>query len=325
MNQVHQHPPRVSGHWPARAALALLVLAAVSGCGEKEKKPGQTLARVNGEEITVLQLNEELQRANVQAGQQAAASQQILESLIDRQLLLEAAAKEKLDRDPKVVQAIERAKALIVAQAYLQKQVGAPTKPSAAEVADFYQKNPLAFSGRKVFEMRQLLLATKDLTPELKAAVDGAKSLDEVAAWMDGHKVAYGRAQLARSSADLPPELSSKMLSMNKGQLFIVREGERSLLMTITDIKDAPVPQDAAAPQIEQLLANKHAKDAAAAQVKQLRASAKIEYLNGASAPAAQPGAAAPAAPVAAPDSAPAASASDASGDAAARGVAGMK
>ncbi|MFC7652968.1 SurA N-terminal domain-containing protein [Pseudoduganella danionis] len=102
-------------------ATLLLVAAGLSACGNKESKPGQALVRVNGEEITVSQLNEELQRANVQAPQQEAASKQLIESLVDRQLLVNEAVQDKLDRDPKVVQAIERAKALIIAQSYLQK------------------------------------------------------------------------------------------------------------------------------------------------------------------------------------------------------------
>ena len=67
----------------------VLVVAALGGCSDKakEKKPGQALASVNGEEVTVLQLNEELQRANVAASQQDAASKQLLQVLIDRQLL----------------------------------------------------------------------------------------------------------------------------------------------------------------------------------------------------------------------------------------------
>ena len=79
----------------------------------------------------MLQLNEELQRAGVTAAQQETASKQLLQVLIDRQLLQEAAAKENLDRDPKVMQAIDRAKSLIIAQAYLQKRVGSVAKPTA--------------------------------------------------------------------------------------------------------------------------------------------------------------------------------------------------
>ncbi|HEU4371913.1 MAG TPA: SurA N-terminal domain-containing protein, partial [Telluria sp.] len=82
---------------------ALIVAAAgLSACGNKASasKPGQALASVNGEEITVLQLNEELQRAGVGAGQQDAAGKQLLQALIDRQLLQHEAAREKLERDP---------------------------------------------------------------------------------------------------------------------------------------------------------------------------------------------------------------------------------
>jgi hypothetical protein len=59
------------------AGLLVLAAAAMTACGEKaEKKPGQALASVNGEEITVLQLNEELSRVNPQMAQQEAARKQ---------------------------------------------------------------------------------------------------------------------------------------------------------------------------------------------------------------------------------------------------------
>ena len=306
---------------PLLLVAALALTLGVAGCGgKKESKPGQALASVNGEEITVLQLNEELQRNNVQPAQQEAASAQILESLIDRQLVLNEAIKDKLDRDPKVVQAIERARALLIAQAYVQKKVGAPTRPSHAEVEDYYTKHPEFFSNRKQLDMRQLVLASKDISDEVKAAIDAAKSLDDAAAWMDQHKVRYARAQLSRSSADMPPQLSSKLLSLPKGQLFIVKEGDRSLLITIADVKDVPTTLEQATPQIEQFLVNKKSKDAADAEVARLRAVAKIEYLNGRKAPA-KAAAEAPAAAVA-PAASPAKGSSD---DQNARGVAGLK
>lgn len=326
----HTHNPRLTMHKPAVnarllcAALVLLAAAGLSACGGKEKKAGQALASVNGEEITVLQLNEELQRANVPAAQQETASKQLLESLIDRQLLQNEAVKEKVDRDPKVVQAVERAKALIVAQAYMQKRIGSIAKPTAAEVEEYFNKNPLFFSQRKQFDMRELVIATSDMNDELKKAMDSAKSLEEVAAWLDANKVRYGRTQLSRTSADLAPELSAKLTGMPKGQLFIIREGDRTLLISLADIKDSPVTLAQVTPQIEQFLFNKKNKDAADAEIKRLRASAKIEYLNKTDTPAAAsvPAASAPApTPAPAPVAAPAADA----GDVNARGVAGLK
>lgn len=329
----HLHNARLIARKPVLAprllcaALVLLTAAGLSACGNKEKKPGQALASVNGEEITVLQLNEEMQRANVQVSQQDAASKQLLESLIDRQLLQNEAVKEKVDRDPKVVQAVERAKALIVAQAYLQKRIGTIARPTKEEVEDYFNKNPHFFSQRKQFDMKELVVASTDMNDQLKAAMDSAKSLEDVATWLDANKVKYARTQLSRTSADLAPELSSKLLAMPKGQLFIIREGDRTLLLSLVDIRENPVSLAQAAPQIEQFLFNKKNKDVADAELKRLRAGAKIEYLNkeaigkpAASKPAASP-------PELGASSAPAVSAPMATGSTEAndRGVAGLK
>ena len=297
------------------AGVILLTVAGLAACGgDKQKKVGQALASVNGEEITALQLNEELQRAGVPAAQQEAASKQLLEALIDRQVVENVALKEKIDRDPKVMQAVERAKALIISQAYMQKKLSGIARPSKAEVEDYFNKHPELFSNRKQFDMRQLLIASKDMNDALKQVIDKSKSLDEVAAWMESNKIGFARAQVSRTTTDLAPELVAKLQSMPKGQLFIINEGERAMLMTIVDIKDVPVKLAVAAPQIEQYLVNTRAKDAAKQEMERLRAAAKIEYLN-------QPAASAA---TAASGAASAASAS-ASAAATARGVAGLK
>jgi peptidyl-prolyl cis-trans isomerase C len=297
------------------AGVILLTVAGLAACGgDKQKKVGQALASVNGEEITALQLNEELQRAGVPAAQQEAASKQLLEALIDRQVVENVALKEKIDRDPKVMQAVERAKALIISQAYMQKKLSGMAPPSKAEVEDYFNKHPELFSNRKQFDMRQLLIASKDMNDALKQVIDKSKSLDEVAAWMESNKIGFARAQVSRTTTDLAPELVGKLQSMPKGQLFIINEGERAMLMTIVDIKDVPVNLAAAAPQIEQYLVNTRAKDAAKQEMDRLRAAAKIEYLN-------QPAASA----ATAASGAASASSASASAAATARGVAGLK
>jgi peptidyl-prolyl cis-trans isomerase C len=312
-----------------------LVAALLAGCGDKAKeaKPGQALARVDGSEITVLQLNEELQRSGVPANQQQPASKQLLQALIDRQLLENEAAREKLDRDPKVMQAIDRARSLIIAQAYLQKKIGNPQRPAPAEVEDYFNKHPEFFSNRKQFNMNELVVAGKDLTPGLRAAADGAKSLEEVAVWLDAHKVKYARTQVSRSTSDLPPQLSSRLLALPKGQIFIVNEGDKALLVSIAETRDAPVTMAVAGPQIEQALAGQKNKELAAAELKRLRSGAKIEYLNkelamDPNAPAqpnpaaAVPAAAESAAAAGTPAGAPAGATDKAALD---RGVAGLK
>ena len=315
---------RLSYRKPGLYAAALLAGLALSACGNKDAAPrsGQALASVNGKEITAMQLNDELQRANVQQSQADAATKPLLEALIDRQLLQNEAAKINTDRDPKVVQAIERAKALIIAQTYMQNKIGGIPKPTQAEISDYYNKHPDFFTNRKQFDMKQLVIDTKHLTDEVKRFANPGKTLDDVAAFFDERKVKYLRTQASRTTSDLSPEMSAKLKTMAKGQLFVVKEGERSMFVSIADVKDNPASLDLAGPQIEKFLYARRSKEAADAELARLRASAKIEYLNKATALAAA-AVGAPGTATAAPALAqPAPGATDA---ATARGVAGLK
>ena len=92
---------------------------------------------------------------------------------------------------------------------------------------DYYNKNPQFFAQRKQFSMNELVLATKDLTPELKAAADAAKSIDEVAAWMDAHKIRFGRTQVARSTTDLTPGHVGQAAVAAQGPA-VLRQGRRA-------------------------------------------------------------------------------------------------
>ncbi|MFT5535215.1 MAG: peptidyl-prolyl cis-trans isomerase C [Candidatus Paceibacteria bacterium] len=304
-------------------ALVLIVTLGLSACGgDKKKEASQSLVRVDGEEITVLQLNEELGRTAPQATPEAqeTARKQVLEALVDRQLLLNEAATNKLDRDPKVMQAIERAKAQILAQAYLQGRVAKTAQPTKSEIDDYFAKHPEFFTQRKSFDMQQLVIATKDFSDPLRAIIDNAKSLDEVAVWLDSNKVQYARNQVSRTTADLPPPLVTKLQTMKKGQLFVIKENDRSLLVGLNDIKESPVTAEAAAPQIEQYLRNQKNQETAKAELARLRSIAKVEYLNKADGEKDK----AAAAPVAAP-AASTATDSTTKADNMARGVAGLK
>jgi len=266
--------------------LIFVAVISLAACGSKEKTSGQSLVRVNGQDITMLQLNDELQRANIPPEQQQAARQQILESLINRQLLIGEAASNKIDRSPGVTQAIERAKAQIIAQAYLQGVMAKVTKPTRSEVDDYYQKHPELFAENKHYDMLSLAVYSKDMSEELKSVMDSAKSLGEVETWLISHGVHYLRGQASRNSTELPPEMVTRLQGMPQGKLFTVSEGGKVMVIALVGIKPSPTALKDAEPLIAQYLFNKKAKEVADAEVASLRSRAKIEYLN-ASAPVA--------------------------------------
>lgn len=278
----------VSGKWLLCGALLLVAGMGLSACS-KEKGGGQSLARVNGEDITMLQVNDELAHANVPANQQQDASKKILESLIDRQVIIDEAMREKIDRSPSVLQAIERSKANIIQQAYLEKVVSKVEKPTTAEMSDYFHKHPEIFGNGKLYHMNSLLIAGKDMDDKLKAEITSAKSLEEIATWMISHNVHFARGVASRTTMNMPPEMAAKLMSMHAGQMFVVNEGGNSMIVSIVDIKDNPIAFEDAAPAIEQYFKVKNTQEVVDTEVKHLRSLAKIEYLNASAPVAAQP------------------------------------
>lgn len=259
-----------------RAALTVLVLFALSACGNKDKPAGQSMARVNGEEITVHQLNAELERAN----SPTVSKKEVLDGLIARQLLIEEAQKEKMDRDPKVMQAIERAKEQILAQAYLQTKTRNVAKPSEAEIQAFYEKNPQLFAQRKQFDTKELVIDTKDLSPELISKMSNARTLDEVQEWLEAHQIKFTPTQATRSSVELPAEVVTALSKMSAGSLFTVKQGDKSQLIVLLESKDSPLTLEMARPKIQEFLMLQKSNQAGEAEIARLRAAAKVEYLN---------------------------------------------
>ncbi|GKS69397.1 peptidyl-prolyl cis-trans isomerase, EpsD family [Nitrosomonas sp. PY1] len=262
--------------------IVLIIVFLLSACGDAkesaEKKPGQALASVNGNEITILQLNDELARAGIRAEQFEAASKQILESLITRQLIVDEAVRTKLDRTPEVMQARERANAQVIAQAYLQKITSKLGKPSQVEIEAFYQRNSEYFEKHKQFDLTIVRIALNDLNKELEAVLDTAKSIDEVTAWLDKRGIQYTRNLVLRSTIDLPSNIVNRILEKGKNHIFVMQERTHNLLIAVNAIKENPLSLDLATPQIIKFLANQKYKYASEEEINRLRSLAKIEY-----------------------------------------------
>ncbi|HLO95745.1 MAG TPA: EpsD family peptidyl-prolyl cis-trans isomerase, partial [Burkholderiaceae bacterium] len=149
---------RVSLLGLARAGGTSVALAALLvACGGGKGDATQTAAKVNKEEITVHQINQLLQRQPGLGEKQAdAMSRQLLERLIDQELSVQKAQDLKLDRDPRVVQQIEAAKREILARAYAERIGESVSKPSADEIAKFYNEKPALFKERRVYSLQEM-------------------------------------------------------------------------------------------------------------------------------------------------------------------------
>jgi EpsD family peptidyl-prolyl cis-trans isomerase len=264
-------------------ALLIVMLGLMASCSKKngDEKTSQSIVRVNGDEITIHQLNNELQRANVQPSQQDAAGKQISQKLVDRQILVQEALKNKLDRNPRVMDTIENAKLQILAQAYIEDKVSSIAKPTEAEIADYHVKHTDIFANRKVYVMDEVMFAVgADKAAEFKSLSDSAKTMDDVIKWLEANQIKSARTQTAHAAETLPPELLSKLSKMAVGDLIFINANGRTVAGRLVETKQVPISDTDAKPLIERILTGQKRKQAAEAEMKRLRTAAKIEYLN---------------------------------------------
>jgi peptidyl-prolyl cis-trans isomerase C len=268
-----------------RAAGVLILLGAISACNDQEKTNSKVLVTVNGDDITARQLEAELwsaTAANADAAHQPAVRRQALEALVDRQVLLDEALRSKIDRDPKVIQIVDRLKTQAIVQAYLESKASNLANASQQEIDAYFDAHPELFAQRKVFDVTQLTVAAKDFGRPLKAVMDQARSLDQVAFWLKQHRIDYAKTQRSYTSADLPPEMAGKLQGLQRNSLFVMQDknGGQDELCVLTDLRSSPVTKEAATAQIERYLLNKKMQEVAASEVARLRASAKLVYVD---------------------------------------------
>jgi EpsD family peptidyl-prolyl cis-trans isomerase len=253
-------------------SVALLVSLAACG-GKKEASSGQVLASVDGQEITIHQLNNELGKSGA-----AEASKQLLDGLVARQVLVNAAKKEKIDSDPAVLAELERTRDLVLAQAYVRSKIGMPARPTPSEIEGFYQQHPEWFAQRKQYEFAELVIGATSLSKELNDLMTGTRPIEEVAAWLETHRIQYTRLQVVKTSMDLPPAMLNSLKNMERGSLFIVREGPSAILASLQDVKPLPMSLAVATPQIQQYLMQQRQSQMTDQELNRLKAAAKIEY-----------------------------------------------
>lgn len=260
----------------AKALISAVLLMAVAACSEKKASSGssQVVANVDGQEITIHQVNNELARTG---GREV--TKQLLDGLVARQLLVNAARKDKLDIDPAVLADMERARNLVLAQSYVARKLKAPARPSEQDIEDLYRKNPDWFAQRRQYEFSQLVIAGTNLTPELNNLMEQpGKRLEDIVSWLDGHRIQYARQQVVKTSADLPLQMNASLKNMERGALFVVIEGPTAILTSLQDIKSVPVSLAVATPQIQQYLMAQRQSQDSEQLVDRLKKDAKIEY-----------------------------------------------
>lgn len=297
-------------HRCARCATSALLAAAaltLAGCEKKaELASAQVAAKVNGDVISLPQVEQLLQQQRLKPEQADAVSRQVLQRLVEQQLALQKAVELKLDQDPRVIQQLEAARREVLARAYFDKVGEAAAKPAAQEVASYYQANPALFEQRRIYNLQEINIeARPEQVAALKAQLEQAKNVNALVEYLKANGLRFSAAQAVRSAEQLPIASLGAFAAMKDGQAVLNATPSGAQLIVLAGSRAQPVTLEQATPAIEQFLLNARKRELVAADLKGLRSAARIEYV-GKYADAAS--AAATGSAVASPSFAPAAS-----------------
>lgn len=261
-------------------ALMLTFLCAC-GAGTKNESERQTIAKVNGDLITVRELNDQFSRIEARAAPDKKIwKRQVLDALVDEKLLAQQASENRLDREPETIMALDRARRQVLAQAAIDHE-SRGRRVNQGEIKAFYESYPDLFERRRTYVFRRYDLLARELQPSLKAELDKAGSPLEVGLILKRAKVRFSDQTEIRPAEMLTADVLKKVVDMKRGDILIFREAGPIVLMQLISSIAEPIDLAHATPGIRDYLADRRKKTVAEMLLKDLRHSAKIEYSQG--------------------------------------------
>ncbi|MHB8530540.1 MAG: hypothetical protein ACYC8V_13655 [Caulobacteraceae bacterium] len=290
-----------------RRALALIPLACLAIGGCKFGKPaakaptGQVVARVEGQEITLRDLQAEMAGASFpDAKTRKLAEEQALQNIISRKILADEARKEGLDKTPDFALQKERTTDALLAQTLQNKVVASVPPPTREEADRFVADHPDIFAQRKIFTVDQIRFARPN-DPAILNALAPLKTMDEVKAFLDADHIESSRDAANLDAVGADPRLIDAIMKLPPNEVFVIPSGQTILVNQIVATRVVPYTGEAAVNYATLLLRRQHAQQAVQRQFGLFGAKAKPSIAINKDYRPAPPPTAGPAAPGASP------------------------
>lgn len=259
-------------------ACALLALS-LSAC-DKEAT-GQVAAVVNGEEITLQEINAELGGAAIPEGVDKKLVQQAaLQRIVERRLLAQAARDDELDKTPDYLLRERQLRDALLVQLMGQRAERALKVPGEQEIDKFIADNPVMFAERKILAVDRIQFAMPKNLDQLKA-LENDHSMEAVAARLKQMGIEFRRDATQIDSAALGQQRLQQIRALPAGEPFVVPENGVVTVGVVTGERSEPVPAANARPMAVQAIRNKQMSETMQQRLKQSRTSAEIQYQAG--------------------------------------------
>lgn len=259
--------------------MGLAAITATAGC--QREATGQVAAVVNGEEITLQEINAELRGVQLPEGaDKKAAQQQALQRIVERRLLAGAAKADGIENEQEYLLRSRQVNDALLVQMLSEKSERSIQIPGDAAIKKFIDENPAAFGNRTIYATEQIQFAMPS-DPKVLSAMQPDRTMDQVAARLTQLGIKFNRGTAELDSMQLEKPLLEKILSLPQGEPFILPAGRIVTVAVITGTRSAPVTGDEARALAAQGIRNQSIGSLVQQRLSAERAKAKIEYQQG--------------------------------------------
>ncbi|MGZ6023563.1 MAG: hypothetical protein ACXWKU_01035 [Caulobacteraceae bacterium] len=227
------------------AALVLAVGASLAGC--KDKAPsGQVVAKVGNDEITVQELQAELNGYTApDAKTRKLAEQRALQTIIERKLIAKAAVTAGVDKSPAYAIEKSRLEDNLMVQAWQKALVDAVPNPGPEQVKQYISQHPELFANHKVYLVDQVRMPpTND--QKLLADLKPLNTLEDIERMLGQHNIRFETGRSTMDSLVMGSQIATQVEKLPASEIFVIPAGNLLIANKIVESKVIPVPDNIA-------------------------------------------------------------------------------
>lgn len=270
---------------------SLIALTSLSACDREAT--GQVAAVVNGEEITLPELNAEIAAMQIpDSADSQEVRRQALQRIVERRLIAQAARDDNLDSSQDYLIRERQMRDGLLNQLLAERIERTTPAPDAQEIDEYIADNPGVFGNRKIFTIDRIQFPAPEDFAVLRP-LEQDHSMAAVSERLNGLGIEFRRDQAQIDSATLGTARLEQFLALPEGEPFVVPENGVVTIGVITGERVVPLEGEAARPLAVRALRAERLNNALRQRLEQAKAAAEIEYQDGL-APAAPSGSPAP-------------------------------
>jgi peptidyl-prolyl cis-trans isomerase C len=233
-----------------RVLVAMLLAFGLFACkpaaNGQGKSDGTVLADVNGVAITAQDFKNEVDRLPPYLKpmvQSPDGKKELLDSMIVREIILEQAKKDGVDKSKDVADRLEDLRKRLIVETYLKKKVEQEAQVSDAELKKFYDENKEKFkTGEQVRASHILVKTEKEAEDILKQLKNGANFEDLAQKYSTDSTAAKGGDLGWFSKGAMVPEFDKVVFGLKEGQLSgIVKTQFGYHIIKVTGVRPAGI------------------------------------------------------------------------------------